>query len=363
MKTLLSLALATTLLLSLAACSSSSSSDTSSTTTTTTTTTTTEAATTETADTATEEAATSSTPSYELKISTTQTDTSMIYAGMQATADRIMEETNGDVKVTIYPASSLGSEEDMIDQAMAGMGIAVLTDAGRMSNYVYDMGIFNMAYLVDTYQDGLAIMETATFQNWESELVDQGIRILTFNFTDGARSFMSNKAAETPADLNGLLTRTPGADPYNASISAMGATPYNVGWSEVYNGIQTKAMDACEVQYTSAVSSNIYEVCEYVTKTEHIYLFNCMIVGEAWFSTLPADYQEIVLTAFDECAYENALDIVAAQEVMEATLVENGMTIIEVDKDVFKEAVVSAYDSLGWSELRAQLYAEAGLYQ
>lgn len=360
MKKLLSLALATTMLLSLAACSSSSSSDTSSTTTTTTT----EAAATESTDTAAaEESTATATPTYELKISTTQTDTSMIYEGMQATADRIMEETNGDVKVTIYPASSLGSEEDMIDQALAGMGIAVLTDAGRMSNYVYDMGIFNMAYLVDTYQDGLAIMETATFQDWEAQLIDQGVRIVTFNFYDGARSFMSNKAAETPADLNGLLTRTPGADPYNASISAMGATPYNVGWSEVYNGIQTKAMDACEVQYTSAVSSNIYEVCEYVTKTEHINLFNCMIVGEAWFSTLPADYQEIVLAAFDECAYENALEIVDAQAVMEQTLVDNGMTIIEVDKDLFKDAVVSAYDSLGWSELRAQLYAEAGLYQ
>ncbi len=347
MKKIIALALAATMSFSLVACSSSTTSTTTTTTGTTTSTST--------------ETTTSSEPTYELKISTTQTDTSMIYQGMQAVADQIWDETNGDIKVTIYPASSLGAEEDMIDQALAGMGIAVLTDAGRMSNYVYDMGIFNMAYLVDDYQQGLQIMETETFQGWEAELIDQGIRIVTFNFYDGARSFMSNKAAEIPADLVGLLTRTPGADPYNQSISAMGATPYNVGWSEVYNGIQTKVMDACEVQYTSAVSSNIYEVCSYVTKTEHINLFNCMIVGEAWFSTLPADYQEIVLNAFDTCAYENALEIVDAQAVMEQTLVDNGMTIIEVDKDLFKDAVLVAYENLGWTELRAQLYAEAGL--
>lgn len=52
---------------------------------------------------------------YELKISTTQTDTSMIYAGLKAAADEIMEKTNGEVKVTIYPSSQLGGEEDMID--------------------------------------------------------------------------------------------------------------------------------------------------------------------------------------------------------------------------------------------------------
>ncbi len=338
MKKLIAFALSAAMSLSLVACSSSSSN-----------TATTEDSTTATAQT------------FELKISTTQTDTSMIYEGLLAAANQVMDETDGNVKVTIYPASSLGSEEDMIDQALAGMGIAVLTDAGRMSNYVYDMGIFNMAYLVDDYQQGLEVMETETFQTWESELIDQGVRIVTFNFYDGARSFMSNVAAETPADLNGLLTRTPGADPYNQSISAMGATPYNVGWSEVYNGIQTKAMDACEVQYTSAVSSNIFEVCSYVTKTEHINLFNCLIVGEAWFSTLPAEYQEIVLNAFDTCAYNNALDIIDAQVVMEDTLVENGMTVIDVDKDLFKAAVEVAYENLGWTELRAQLYAEAGL--
>ena len=299
--------------------------------------------------------------SYELKISTTQTDTSMIYAGLQAAADEIMEKTNGDVKVTIYPSSQLGGEEDMIDQAIAGIGVAVLTDAGRMSSYVNDIGIFNMAYFVNNYEDGLKVIATDTFKGWTDELIDQGIRVLCFNYYDGARSFMQNKEVNTPEDLKGLVTRTPGAAPYNESISAMGATPYNVAWSEVYNSIQTKAIDACEVQYTSAVSSHIYEVCKYVAKTEHINLFNCLICGEAWFSKLPEEYQQIVLDACYNNAYNNAQEIIAAQADMEKTLIDNGMTVIEVDKTPFQEAAKAAYEKLGWTELRAKIYEEAGL--
>lgn len=299
--------------------------------------------------------------SYELKISTTQTDTSMIYAGLQAAADEIMEKTNGDVKVTIYPSSQLGGEEDMIDQAIAGIGVAVLTDAGRMSSYVNDIGIFNMAYFVNNYEDGLKVIATDTFKGWTDELIDQGIRVLCFNYYDGARSFMQNKEVNTPEDLKGLVTRTPGAAPYNESISAMGATPYNVAWSEVYNSIQTKAIDACEVQYTSAVSSHIYEVCKYVTKTEHINLFNCLICGEAWFSKLPEEYQQIVLDACYNNAYNNAQEIIAAQADMEKTLIDNGMTVIEVDKTPFQEAAKAAYEKLGWTELRAKIYEEAGI--
>ena len=278
---------------------------------------------------------------FELKLSTTQTDTSMIYQGLQAAADKVAEDTDGHVKVTIYPSSQLGGEEDMIDQALQGMGIAVLTDAGRLSSYVNDIGIMNMAYIVDNYEDGMKLMATDTFKGWDADL--------------------ANKPYKTPADLKGAVIRTPGADPYVESISAMGATPYNIAWSEVYNGIQTKSIDGCEVQYTSAVSSKIYEVCEYVSKTEHINLFNMVICGQAWFDKLPAEYQEVMKKDFNDCAYNNAQDIIAAQADMEKTLTDNGMTIVEVDKDVFREAVKPAYEKLGWTELREQLYKEAGV--
>lgn len=298
---------------------------------------------------------------YELKISTTQTDTSMIYQGLQAAADKIAEDTNGTVKVSIYPSSQLGAEEDMIDQALSGVGVAVLTDAGRMSNYVRDIGIFNMAYFVDNYEDGLKVINTDTFKGWTDELQNQGIRVLCFNYYDGARSFMTHKEVTKPEDLKGLVIRTPGADPYNASITAMGATPYNVAWSEVYNSIQTKAIDGCEVQNTSAVSSHIYEVCEYDSKTEHINLFNCLIAGEKWFSGIPEEYKQVVLDDFYNAAYDNAQDIIAAQADLEKTMADNGMTIVEVDKDAFKAAAANAYDELGWTELRQQIYEEAGL--
>lgn len=180
---------------------------------------------------------------FELKLSTTQTDTSMIYQGLQAAADKVAEDTDGHVKVTIYPSSQLGGEEDMIDQALQGMGIAVLTDAGRLSSYVNDIGIMNMAYIVDNYEDGMKLMATDTFKGWDADLANNGICGLCYNYYDGARSFMGHKAYKTPADLKGAVIRTPGADPYVESISAMGATPYNIAWSEVYNGIQTKSID------------------------------------------------------------------------------------------------------------------------
>ena len=57
----------------------------------------------------------------------------------------------------------------------------------------------------------------------------------------------------------------------------------------------------------------------------------------------------------------NARSIVAAQADMEKTLVDNGMTITKVDKDLFKNAAKAAYEELGWTALREAIYKEAGI--
>ena len=171
---------------------------------------------------------------------------------------------------------------------------------------------------------------------------------------------MGHKEAVTPNDLKGIVVRTPGAAPYVESIKAMGATPYNIAWSEVYNGIQTKSIDACEVQYTSAVSSHIYEVCKVVNKTEHINLLNCLVTSEIWFNKLPEEYKKILLETAEETAYANGKKIESLQGEMEKTLIDNGMKIVEVNKEAFKEAVKKAYENLNYTQLREKIYKEIG---
>ena len=73
---------------------------------------------------------------YELKVSTTQAESSIIVEGLQELAKKVEEKSEGGLKITVYPSSALGVEEDIIDQAIQGMNVAVLTDAGRMADYV-----------------------------------------------------------------------------------------------------------------------------------------------------------------------------------------------------------------------------------
>ena len=298
---------------------------------------------------------------YTLKMSTQLNETSPIVDGFKIWAENVEQKTNGGLKIEIFPSAQLGSDEDVIEQAIQGVNVAVLTDGGRMANYVNDIGIIGMAYIAENYDDVLKITQTDTFAGWEKQLAEQdGIRVLSFNWYDGARHFLTNEPINVPADLAGVRVRTPGAPVWAKSVEALGATPIAMGWGDTYNALQSKSIDGCEAQHTASFGARLYEVVKYINKTSHFQLVNGIIVGEKWFNTLPEEYQTILAEECKTAAADNARLVEQVADDFETQMVEHGMEVVEVDVEAFKAASEKAYDELGFRELRDQIYAEIG---
>ncbi|MDR2394989.1 MAG: C4-dicarboxylate TRAP transporter substrate-binding protein [Treponema sp.] len=298
---------------------------------------------------------------FTLKMSTQLNETHPMVDGFKEWAQNVEAKTNGGITIQVYPSAQLGSDEDVIEQALQGVNVAVLTDGGRMGNYVREIGIIGMPYIVDNYDELLKIMDTKTFADWETRLVSEnGIRVLAFNWYDGPRHFLTNTPVTTPADLKGQRIRTPGAPVWAKSVEAMGATPIAMGWNDSYNAIQSKSIDGVEAQHTASFGARLYEVVKYIDKTGHFQLANGIIVGEKWFSQLPADYQQILIDECQAAATQNARIVERVADDYENQMVEKGMVVVEADRNAFKAAAETAYTTLEFASLRDQLYAELG---
>ena len=297
---------------------------------------------------------------YVLKMSTQLAETSPMVRGFYQLAETLKGKSGGRLIMEVFPSAQLGSDEDVIEQALMGVNVAVLTDGGRMGNYVKEFGIIGMAYFADNYDDVLKVVESETFKTWENQLVKEGIRILSFNWYDGPRHFLTNTPINTPADLKGLRIRTPGAPAWAESVSALGATPVAMPWGEAYSAIQSKAIDGCEVQDTSLMGSRTYEVTKYRAKTGHFQLINGIIVGEAWFSKLPQDLQKLLTEETKKAATENAKLVQQEIVTIEEKLPQFGMVTNVPDVEAFKKASDAAYKKLGFTELRAKIYEQIG---
>ena len=194
------------------------------------------------------------------------------------------------------------------------------------------------------------------FETWVKKLHDDaGLQVLSFNWWQGERHLLTNVPVKTPADLKGIRMRTPGAPVWMETISAMGATPTPMGWTEVYPALQQHVIDAAEAQDPATYGARLYEVIKYITKTGHINLITGIVTSGAWFDGLPADVQKVLrdeaLAAGDE-ASKMTQDSLANYEKMMA---DKGVEIDEIDVTPFVQATAGVYDKLGYGDLRKQL--------
>ncbi len=296
---------------------------------------------------------------YVLKLSTQLNEADPLVEGFKKMKKNVETRTNGNLIIEIYPSAQLGSDEDVIEQLRQGANVAVLTDGGRMANFVKDIGIIGCPYIVDNYDQVIKLVASPSFKKWEEDLQKKsGIKVLAFNWYHGPRHFLTNKPVNTPADLKGVRIRTPGAPVWQESVKSMGATPVAMGWTEVYPSIQQKVIDGAEAQHLASYTSRLYEVAKYIIKTGHFQLINGIIAGDKWFNSLPKEYQAILVEEANKVGQETARVVIGVADQYEKKMVDAGMTVVTPDVAAFKAAAEKTYDVLGYKELKKKVQAE-----
>ncbi|QLF71550.1 TRAP transporter substrate-binding protein DctP (plasmid) [Peteryoungia desertarenae] len=297
---------------------------------------------------------------YTLSINTALTTDDPLYKGLESFRDSVATRSNGVLEIKLFPNSQLGPDEDVLEQARAGVPVAVVVDGGRLAVFQKEFGVLGAPYLASGYEGMRKVVTDPVFEEWVSALRQaSGHQILSFNWWQGERHLWTKEPVTTPADLSGNRMRTPGAPVWVETIKAMGATPTPMPFAEVYSALQQNVIDSAEAQLPAGKGAKLFEVTSVLTKTGHINLITGLVTSAAWFDSLPTDLQvmlrEEALKAGDVASY-GTRDVLAR---IEEELKAGGMTIAEIDVTPFREATASVYDVLGYADLRDKLQAIA----
>lgn len=294
---------------------------------------------------------------YTLKINSALAATDPIYKGLETFKEQVAEKTDNKVVIEIYGNGALGEDSDVLEQAKVGANVAVLVDAGRLAEMVPEMGILSAPYIVDNYEEASKVAQSDLFKEWSDKLASEhNLQILSFNWYQGDRHFLTNKKIEKPEDLKGLKIRTPGATVWTETISAMGASPAGMAFSEVYPGIQQGVIDGAEAQHPASYGANLHEVVKYITKTGHFQLITGIVAGADWMKGLPEEYQQIVYEEAVNAGADASQETIKLLADFESKMEEAGVEVNEVDIEPFKKATEAVYEKLdGYMDLRVEV--------
>lgn len=280
-----------------------------------------------------------------LKLGLSFADSHLITQELYEMAEQINTRTSGGVTIEIYADSLLGSETEMYEQLYMGTIDMILETIAFQSTTHPELTVEDLPYMFATSEDGYAALD-GEYGAAINEIIAESGEIRNLGYMElGYRHITNNvRPIEKPEDLEGIKIRTTTSDLRLAFFEMLGAQPTSMSFSEVFTGLQQNVIDAQESPLTTIVSSSFAEVQTYLSLTGQFWTNECLLVNEATWSGFPEEWQQIIQEEVNECVTRIREGNAIEEEELIAQLEEDGMQINEVDKSLFREAVLDLYD-------------------
>jgi tripartite ATP-independent transporter DctP family solute receptor len=268
-------------------------------------------------------------------------------SGMQAQwlADAIAKNTDGKVKVTVYPSSQLGKLQELAEAVSTGTIALSHNTAGGIGSLHEPFAALDTPYLYRDVEHLMKVMDvnSPVMKKLNEGLIKAaGVRVL-YCYYFGTRHLTTSKPVTQPGDLAGLKIRAIPFPIYMATVQGLGAVPVPVDWSEVPTALATGQVAGQENPVNVVLSSKLYETQSHLMLTGHIMNAQVIVVNERVWQGLSAEQREQIAKAAEEVR-RKATDMVKSQEAEEIEkLKQLKMTVIGPDNglklDAFKASV------------------------
>ncbi|MCR5670002.1 MAG: TRAP transporter substrate-binding protein [Butyrivibrio sp.] len=259
----------------------------------------------------------------------------------------VNERTDGRIKIIVKYGAELGSESEVIQQMKYG-GIAFArVSLSQLAEYVPEMNILQMPYIYSNSDHMWRVLDGEIGDEFLTKLPEHGFVGLSW-YDAGARNFYSHgKPIMGIEDFKGMNIRVQESAVMADMVSALGANPVKIVYSEVYSALEQGIVDGAENNWPSYEAMKHYAVAEYYTVDEHTRVPELQICSQAVWDMLSKEDREILV----ECGRESALlerQLWAEREKTSREVAEkSGTTVIKLNPDEkakFREAMRKVYD-------------------
>ena len=152
------------------------------------------------------------------------------------------------MKLTIFQASKLGGDNDLLSQARSG-AVDFVQPAGLILASILPVAAVNgMGFSFKEYAQVWTAVDGDLGDYVRAQIgAKTGLVPMEKRWDLGFRQITTSaKPVEKAGDLSGLKLRVPGAPALVSLFTALGASPVSMQFGEVYTSLQTRVVDGQE---------------------------------------------------------------------------------------------------------------------
>lgn len=282
---------------------------------------------------------------FVLRLGHLQTETHPYHAGALKFKELVEKESDGRVKIHIFPSSQLGSGRDQIEGTQIGSIHFHIGSVAPVTNFAPKFNLLNMPYLFESREHAFRVLDGEIGKDIASDLEPKGLINLGY-MENGWRHITNNKhPISNSSDASKLKLRVQESPTYISFVKSLGSTAVPIPFGELYTALEQKVVDGQENPLAQIYYNKIHEVQSYLTLSAHNYDAAIFIMSKTTFDTLPSDIQSIITKASQEAiTHERKVSLEEEAGLLEK-LRQSDIQIEEnPNLDSFKESVQVVYD-------------------
>ncbi|MCM3587858.1 TRAP transporter substrate-binding protein DctP [Mesobacillus maritimus] len=205
-------------------------------------------------------------------------------------AEFVEEETDGKVKVHVFPSSSLGTTETGYDDISGGVfDVGLLYASADQNEILFPLSIGDLPFAIPNPEVAVNVMNKFYDKFVKDQFQD--VVWLSASSTDTAQLYTTDPV-ETIDDIkkrkvsNSLYSR-------NELISKWGAIPVTNTNSELYESVERGIVDDVIYNTTGAIGFSLNEVAPNMTKLDLGVSSNALFINGNVFNQLPEEIQTL----------------------------------------------------------------------
>ncbi|ABR73650.1 ABC transporter substrate-binding protein [Actinobacillus succinogenes] len=255
-------------------------------------------------------------------------------------AELLKEKTKDEIKLKLFPDSTLGNAQTMISGVRGGTIDIEMSGSPNFTGLEPKLNVIDIPFIFKDRDHAFKVLDGEIGQGLLKDLEAQGLKGLAY-WDVGFRAFSNSKhSVSKPEDIKGLKVRTNQNPMYIEAFTLLGSNPVPMPLSELYTALETRAVDAQEHPVGIFWSSKLYEVQKFLSLTNHGYTPLIVVMNKAKFDALSPELQQAVLESAKEAgAYQRELNIKNEKEIIENVRKEGVEVTEQVDQAPFKAVI------------------------
>lgn len=285
---------------------------------------------------------------YELKWGHTSPTSHPYHIAAEKIAEEVLKETNGAVKITVYPSNQLGNQREMTESIQTGVIDVVNSSSSVLSGYIDRVQVCDIPFIFRDREHAYAVFDSEIGEEIV-EGIEEVIGPVVAIWENGVRHiFNTKREIRTPADMADMKMRVMESQAFLSMGRHLGTNPTAMAYSELYTALQQGTVDCADNPITAYYGDKFYEVAKYLTLTGHAYSISPVLVSPMLKDKIGEEYYNILIKKIkDYTDYQRQLCIDQEKELLEKLESEAGIAAYvptAEEQQQFRDACAPIFD-------------------